>query len=170
MGWKLKTLLVLGLAMALVGCAWLGYSVRARYQGNDYVMQMTTAFNAAALVNGEETYTDPDRAVISAFEGQRYVILPENYKAVVSLLRKDSVMPPFRRVSADAPLEITVCGAARLRIEPDAGSVDGALVSFTADSGRRFTMHVRGGNIWKQIVEYATVGHGERLNLPLGEG
>ena len=75
-----------------------------------------------------------------------------------------------RRVGGDAPLEITVCGAARLLIEPDADSVDGALIAFTADSGRRFTMHVRGGNIWKQLVEYATVGHGERLNLPLEEG
>ncbi len=169
MGWKMKTLIALGLAMALAGGAWMGFSIRARYQGNDYVMQMTTAFNAAALVNGEETYTDEARAVISAYGGRRYVIIPENYKAVVSLLRKDYVMPPFRRVSKDAPLEITVCGGARLQAEPDPDGVDGALIRFTADNGRRFDMHVRGGNIWKQIVEYATVGHGDRLNLALGE-
>ena len=170
MGWKTKTLIILALLMALAGGAWMGFSIRARYQGNDYVMQMTTAFNAAALVNGDETYTDEGRAVISAYEGRRYVVIPENYKAVVSLLRKDYVMSMFRRVSKDAPLQITVCDGARLQIEPDPDSVDGALIAFTADSGRRFTMHVRGGNIWKQLVEYATVGHGERLNLPLEEG
>ena len=167
MGWKGKTLIALALAMALVGAVWMGYSIRARYHGNEYVMKMTLAFNAAALANGEETYTDPDRAVISACGGQRYVIVPENYKAIVSLLRKDCAMPLFRRPGKDAPLEITVCNSARLRLEPDPDSVDGALVAFTADSGQRFTMHVRGGNIWKQIVAYATVGHGEHPNLPL---
>lgn len=167
MGWKLKALVAIGLAMALVGCAWLGYAVHARYQGNVYIVRMTTAFNAAALVNGEETYTDADRAVISAYEGRRYVINPDNYKPLVSLLRKDCAMPMFRRVGKDAPLEIVVCGGARLDIRPDPDSVDGALIAFNDDTGRRFTMHVRGGNIWKQLVEYATAGHSGHPNLPL---
>ncbi len=167
MGWRLKIIVLFALAFFLFGCLWLGFSVYARYQGNDYLMQVTAAFNAAALVNGEETYTEPDKAVISAFEGKRYVVLPENYKAIVSLLRKDHVMPVFRRVGKDAPLSIDICGGARLRIEPDRDSVDGALVSFAADGGKRYTMHVRGGNIWEQLVRYATVGHSQYLNLPL---
>ena len=76
-------------------------------------------------------------------------------------------MPVFRRIRGDAPLSICICDGARLLIEPDRDSVDGALISFTTDAGKRYTMHVRGGNIWKQIVEYATVGHSQRQNLPL---
>ena len=167
MGWKLRILAFLAFGMFLVGCVWIGYVVVARYQGNGYLMEMTASFNAAALVNGEETYTEPDKAVISTYEGQRYVILPDNYKAIVSLLRKDHAMPLLRRVGKDAPLSISICDGAQLRIEPDRDSVDGALISFVADSGKHFTMHVRGGNIWKQLIEYATVGHGEKKNLPL---
>ena len=167
MGWRLKILVFLTLGTLLAYCAWLGYLVNARYQANEYVLQVAASFNAASLVNGEETYTEPDKAVISAYEGQRYVILPENYRAIVSLLRKDHVMPMFRRVGKDAPLSITICGSAQLKIEPDKNSVDGALVCFTTHTGKRFTMHVRGGNIWKQILEYTTIGHSEYRNLPL---
>ncbi len=167
MGWKLKTAVCLALVFFLGSCAWLGFTIYARYQGNAYLVAVTASFNAASLVNGEETYTEPDKAVISAFEGRRYVVVPENYKAIVSLLRKDHVMPMFRRVGKDAPLAITLCGSAQLRIEPDRDSDDGALVFFAGDGGKRYTMHVRGGNIWKQFLEYATVGHSGNKNLPL---
>ncbi len=167
MSWKLKAIVCLVLGVLLAYCAWLGYLVYARYQGNAYILQTAASFNAAALLNGEETYTEPDRAVISSYEGQRYVILPDNYRAIVSLLRKDSAMPMFRRVGKDAPLSITICDSARIQIEPDRGSVDGALVLFTSDTGKRFTMHVHGGNIWKQILEYTTTGHSGYRNLPL---
>lgn len=165
MGWKGRIAVALVCALLLGGVLLLGYIVHARYQGNAYVVQVAAAFNAAALVNGEETYTDAERAVISGYEGRRYVVLPENYKALVSLLRKDHAMPPFRRVGADAPLSIAICDSAFIQIEPDGD--DGALVCFTSDAGKRYTMHVRGGNIWKQIVEYATTGHSGRQNLPL---
>ena len=165
MTWRLKTVVLLVLVIFVTTCLWLGYAVHARYQGNEYVMELGIAFNAAALLNGEETYTDPDRAVVSAYEGQQYVILPENYKALVFLLRKDHAMPLFRRVREDAPLSITICDCTALRVEPE--SDDGALVSLTTDAGKRFTMHVRGGNIWKQILEYATIGHSENRNLAL---
>ena len=164
MSWRLRIAVIFVVVFLLATCLWLGYFIRARYQGNEYLVRLTASFNAAALLNGEETYTDPDRAVISAYEGRRYVVLPENYKPLVSLLRKDHAMPPLRRVGRDAPLTIDICGSARLCVEPD--GEDGALVRFTDEAGRRFTMHVRGGNIWKQIIEYATVGHGENQNLP----
>ena len=119
------------------------------------------------LWNGEETYTDPDRAVISSYQGQRYVIIPENYKAIVSLLRKDCAMPLFSRVGKDAPLSIAICASDTIDIEPCGNGVDEALIRFVNGSGKRFAMHVRGGNIWKQLVEYATTGHSERKNLPI---
>lgn len=166
MGWKSKAIVSLALVIFVATCLWLGYAVRARYQGNEYVLQLAAAFNAASLLNGEETYTDPDRAAVSTHEGQRYVILPENYKAVSFLLRKDHVMPLFRRVGADAPLTISICGCTGIRVEPDGD--DGALVCLVTDAGKTFTMHVRGGNIWKQILEYATTGHSENRNIALG--
>ena len=167
MSWKLKILVFTALGALLVYLAGLGYLVYARYQANEYVLQVAAAFNAASLVNGEETYTEPDKAVIADCEGKRYVILPENYRAIIALLRKDHAMPMFRRVGKDAPLKITICDSAVLRIKPDEGSIDGALVSFTNDAGKRFTMHVRGGNIWKQILGYTTTGSSEYRNLPL---
>ncbi len=167
MGWGLRILVSIAIVVFLVGCVWLGYALYAGNQGNEYVVQVTAAFNAAALVNGEETCTEADRAVISAYEGRRYVILPENYKAIVSLLRKDHAMPMFRRVREDAPLSIAICACAELKIEPDEGSVDGTLISFTTDTGKRYTMHIRGGNIWKQLIDYTTTGRPDRRNLPL---
>ncbi len=167
MNWILKSIVFLALGVLIVYCAWLGYLVYARSQGNEYTIQLTASFNAAALVNGEETYTDPDRAVISTYEGRQYVILPDNYKAIVSLLRKDHAMPMFRRVGKNAPLSITICGRTRLQIAPDKGSVDGALISLHTDGGKHFTMHVRGGNLWLQILEYTTAGRTHYRNLPL---
>lgn len=167
MGWKLKAAVSVAVALLIVGIACLGFFVYARYQANEYAARVAASFNAAALLNGEETYTEPDRAVISVYEGRRYVVLPENYKAIVSLLRKDCAMPLVRRVGKDAPLTITVCDSARLAIEPDRDSGDGVLISFAADTGKRFAMHARGGNIWKQLVGYATVGHSGRRNVPL---
>lgn len=167
MGWKGRTVLALAIAIFVAGCLFLGYMVRARYQANEYRVRVAAAFNAAMLVNGDETYTDPQRAVIATSEGRRYVVVPENYKALVTLLRKENAMPLFRRVGKDAPLTIDICDSARLRLRPDDNGQDGALVEFTTDAGKRFIMHVRGGNIWKQITEYATVGHGENRNLEI---
>ena len=167
MGWRMKTVVIFAVVLFVVTTAWLGFVVYARYQSNDYSVQVAAAFNAALLVNGEETFTDPDRAVISGYQEQRYVIVPENYKAIVSLLRKDCAMPPFKRAGKDAPLTITVCDSATISIRPDGDGVDAALIDFTAGDGRRYAMHVRGGNIWKQFVEYATAGHGQNKNLPL---
>lgn len=167
MGWRMKTVVIFAVVLFVATTAWLGFVVYARYQSNDYSVQVAAAFNAALLVNGEETFTDPDRAVISGFQGRRYVIVPENYKAIVSLLRKDCAMPPFKRAGKDAPLTITVCDSATISIRPDGDGVDAALIDFTAGDGKRYAMHVRGGNIWKQFVEYATAGHGQNKNLPL---
>lgn len=167
MGWRMKTVVIFAVVLFVATTAWLGFVVYARYQSNDYSVQVAAAFNAALLVNGEETFTDPDRAVISGFQGRRYVIVPENYKAIVSLLRKDCAMPPFKRAGKDAPLTITVCDSATISIRPDGDGVDAALIDFTTGDGKRYAMHVRGGNIWKQFVEYATAGHGQNKNLPL---
>ena len=168
MGWKGKLVVLLALVILICGILWLGFAVYARYQDNDYRIDMAAAFNAALLVNGDQTYTDPERAVICTYEGQRYVVLPDNYKAVVSLLRKDNAMPLFRRVGKDAPISIAICDSARMQIEPDRDSVDGALIAFITTGGKRYTMHVHGGNIWKQIVEYTTAGPIRSRNLPLG--
>ena len=167
MGWRSKILVFVALGVFVFGCVWLGYAVNARTKGNEYMIQLAASFNAAMLINAEETFTDPDRAIISACEGQRYIIIPENYSAVLSLLHKDHVMPMIRRVGKDAPLSISICGSTSISIEPDRDSVDGALILFVTDTGKRFTKHVRGGNFWTQILEYTTVGFPTRHNLPL---
>ena len=101
MSWKAKICIILVLVFLLSGILMLGFFVHARYRGNAYFVEVTAAFNAAALLNGEETFTDPERAVISTYDGTKHVIVPENYKGLVSLLRKENAMPPFRRISKD---------------------------------------------------------------------
>ena len=58
-GWRSKSIVAFALVFFFVTCAWLGYAVYARYQGNEYLVRLAASFNAATLVNAEETYVEP---------------------------------------------------------------------------------------------------------------
>ena len=166
MSWKGKLLIGIAAAILLTAIFFMIYVVRAKYRSNEYILQLGAAFNAAILVNGDETLTDPEYAVISEYDGKKYLIVPENYKALNTLLRKDAVMPIFGNSLKDAPLSIRICDTALVRIRPNKHSVDGASIYF--DTGtQHFYMHVKGGNIWTQILSWATKGSTHYDNIPL---
>ena len=50
MGWKLRAAVIFVVGFLIAGCLWFGYVVHARYQGNEYVVQLTAAFNAVLAV------------------------------------------------------------------------------------------------------------------------
>lgn len=164
--WGGRILITASLLLLAFGIFFLVYIIRAKYASNNYILRLGASFNAASLVNGAETFTEPEKAVITEYNGSRYVVLPENYKALNMLLRKDCASPLFPGSFADAPLTISICSDTLLRIRPDRGSVDGAVVSFETE-GHRYVMHIRGGNIWTQLLTYATEGDRRNPNILL---
>lgn len=161
--WKLMVLIAAGtLLFVIVGMI---YVVHAKYKMNDYVVQLGAAFNAATIVNAEETYTDEANAVIAQYQDQRAVIVPENYKALQSYLRRDYAMPPFSRVSKEKALHISFCGHSHLYIEPDRDA-QGATLHFESGD-ETFRMHVTGSDLWERILELCISGRNKYPNLPL---
>ena len=141
------------------------YVVRAKYALNDYTMQLGLGFNAAMMVNAEETYTDADKAVIAEYEGKRVVIAPENYKAVQSCLLRQAAMPLFGRVAREGALRISLCGEAEAFVQPDK---DGE--GFTVDwrSGdKRLIMHAAGGSHWQRLLTLCLEGATKSPNIEL---
>lgn len=141
------------------------YVVRAKYALNDYTMQVGFGFNAAMMVNAEETYTDAEKAVIAQYEGKRAVIVPENYKAIQSCLLRQAAMPIFGRVKHEGALRITLCGETEVYVQPDQ---DGE--GFTAEwiSGDEyFVMHAAGGNHWQRLLTLCLEGTAKTPNIPL---
>lgn len=57
------------LALAMI-IASMFYVVHAKYQMNDYVVELGLAFNAATIVNATETHMSEDDAVIAEYRGK----------------------------------------------------------------------------------------------------
>ncbi len=162
-----KLLTVLAICVLLFVILGFGYLVRAKYQMNEYTIQLGAALNAATLVNATETHTDDQNAVIASYQGRRVVIIPENYKALKAYLLQDHAMPPFGSVDEEKALSITICGESHLVIQGDKNG-QGALIRFVS-SGKSMLMHVSGGDIWEKILQIALEGRSNRLNLPLNQ-
>ena len=141
------------------------YVVKAKYALNDYTMQVGFGFNAAMMVNAEETYTDADKAVIAEYEGKRVVIAPENYKAVQSCLLRQAAMPLFGRVRHEGALRITLCGETEVYVQPDQDG-EGFTAEWISDS-ERFVMHAAGGNHWQRLVTLCLEGTAKSPNIEL---
>lgn len=152
-------------ALLVVLIGGMAYVVKAKYAINDYNKQMTFAFNAAMMVNAEETFTDDARAVIAEYGGQRVVIAPENYKALQTCLQRQAAMPPFGSVQEEGALKITFCGDSVLLARPDADK-DGFLVEWKTGEDR-FVMQTRGGNHWERLVSLCMKGRSSVPNIIL---
>ena len=141
------------------------YVIKAKYALNDYTMQVGFGFNAAMMVNAQETLLDEDSAVIAEYEGKRVVIAPENYKAVQSCLLRQAAMPLLGRVKHEGALRITLCGETEVYVQPDK---DGE--GFTAEwngKNRRFVMHAAGGNHWQRLLTLCLEGTAKSPNIAL---
>lgn len=165
MKWYTKLLVLIAIATLLFVIFGMGYLVNAKYKMNEYSVQLGAAFNAATYVNATETHTDAENAVIANYQGRSSVIVPENYKALQSYLRRDHAMPPFGGVDADDALHISICTQSHLYITGDKDG-QGALIRFET-AGKSFLMHVNGGDLWEKILTMALDGRSNMPNLPL---
>lgn len=165
MKWYWKLLLtVCALTMALY-IAGMIYAVRAKLAMNDYIIQLSMAFNAATMVNAKETYTDPDRAIIAEYGGERCVVVPENYRQLSGYLTWNHAMPPFGSVDEEEALHVSICGGSDLYIEGDEDG-QGAMVLFES-AGKRFTMHIASVDLWDKILKACMEGSYKAENIPL---
>ncbi len=165
MKWYTKLMILIALATLVFFIASMVYLVNAKYQMNEYNVQLGAAFNAATYVNAQETYTDEENAVIATYQGRSSVIVPENYKALQSYLRRDYAMPPFGRINTEEALHISICNASHLYIVGDKDG-QGALIRFET-AGKSFLMHVASGDLWDKIVQISLDGRHDTPNLPL---
>ena len=132
---------------------------------NEYNIQLSAAFNAVTLVNATEIHTDEESAMIAEYEGQRMIVAPDNYKMLLTYLRRDYAMPPFGRVNKEGALHLTICGATHIWVQGDG---DGQGATLIMDNGEKsFTMHVNGGDLWQKILDISTKGSYKSTNLPL---
>ena len=165
MKWYTKLLVALGVGTLIFVIVGFAYIVRAKYSMNEYAVQVAAAFNAATIVNATETHTDEQQAVIATYNGKSSVIVPENYKALQSYLRRDYAMPPFGKVKDEGALHISICGESHLYIRGDKDG-QGALLRLDTD-GKSFLMHVTGGDLWEKILKVSMDGRNDYPNIPL---
>lgn len=161
--WKLTIWIALLTLVFVIGG--MVYVVKAKFTMNEYVLQLGAAFNAATIVNAEETYTDEERAVIASYQEKRAVIVPENYKALQSYLRRDYAMPFYARINKEEALHISICGQSHVYIVSDKDGQGATLLMESA--GESYKMHVTGGDLWDKIVEISMNGRSKYPNLPL---
>ena len=165
MKWYWKGMIFITAAVLAFMIGGMVYLVKARYAMNDYVVQLGHSFNAAMLVNAEETFTEEEKAVIAEYQGERAVIVPENYKALQSYLRRDSAMPLISLFRRGEALHISFCGENHLYVQ---GDRDGQGAKILFECGKKtFRMHVSGGDLWQKIVDLSMKGWGQTPNLPL---
>ena len=164
-GFLLRAVVASALAALLLLIGGMIYVVRAKYALGDYTMQTAMQFNAAMMVNAEETYTDEARAVIAEYAGARAVIAPENYRAVLSCLTRQAAMPLYARVDEETAMHICICGSTDAYIAPDADG-EGFTVDWRSPEGR-LVMHTAGGNHWERLMTLCMEGSQKAQNIPL---
>ena len=166
MRWFSKALVIFAILLLVGGIAFFGYLVHARIQGNEYQFQIDAMLAAAAVANQEQPLTEPDRAVIAAYEGKSFAVHPENYKMLSFYLRKDCAMPPWGNVNPENALEIVFCEEGRILAAPMNETGDQVLIQLET-RGKKFTMHIRGGNVWSDLVRCCIQGTYKADNIPL---
>lgn len=165
MKWYTKLLILLSIGTLVFFIGGLIYVITAKYQMNEYALQVAASFNAATMVNASETHTDAPNAVVARYDECEAVIVPENYKALVSYLRRDHAMPFFSIMNKDTALHISICDRSHLYI---AGDPDGQGATIHFDSmGKTYRMHVRGGDLWDKILTISTKGSSKYPNISL---
>ena len=104
--------------------------------------------------------------MISEYEGKQYVIVPGNYLALSSFLRKDAAMPPFLNIDREKALKIVVCDESVFYLIPEQNNSDVVLIRLEAGN-RVFQMRTDGGNQWDSLLAVCTQGPYHDDNIPL---
>ena len=162
-----RVLIVLVVVLLVSAIVFMIYSVYARLEGSEYRFQVDAVLTAASLANEEDPLTtDPQKAVIAEYEGRRTVVVPDNYMALSSYLRKDAASKLFFSMDRENTLTLTVCNEAVFRIAPQDESGDVVLVELTT-MGRRFRIRTDGGNQWTSLLACCMKGTYHSENIPL---
>jgi hypothetical protein len=162
-----RVLIVLTVVLLVCGIAFLVFSIHSRLTCTEYQFQVDAILSAASIASGEDPLTsDPDRAVIAEYGGKRAVVVPGNFKALSSYLRKDAASLPFLSVDREKALKLTVCSEAVIYAVPDSVSEDVVLVELTT-MGRTFRIRTDGGNQWQSLLTCCMKGSYHDENIPL---
>ena len=163
----IRILIVFTVLLLVGGIAFLIFSVNARLTGNEYQFQVDAVLAAATIANGEDPLTtDPDKAVIAEYDGKRAVVVPGNYTALSSWLRKDAASLAFLSVDHEKALKLTICNEAVLYAVPDKGSEDVVLIELNT-MGKTFRIRTDGGNQWQSLLTCCMKGTYHDENIPL---
>lgn len=164
MKWYAKLIIAFSLLVLLAVILGMVYVVGAKNALNEYILRNGNAFNAAMLINGEETFTDPERAVIAEYEGTRAVVVPENYRALTYYLKENAARPIFARLRREGALTLTVCGGTVFTVAFDE---DGETATCElAGGGRPLLMRLRGIALRDRLLSTALEGTTAAKNLP----
>jgi len=164
MKWYTKLFLWLIIAIFVAIMLGMVYVVWAKYRIDDYKVQLTTSLNAAMIVNAEETFTDPESAVICEYDGARVVLAPENYRALTNYLTADSAPPLFARVDKQNSLHISLCGHEHIYVEGDEDG-DGVTIRFESRE-HTYIMHVGGySDLWNKLLTLCSTGTNRNPNI-----
>ena len=162
-----RVLIVFTVLLLVFGIAFLVWSVHSRLTGTEYQFQVDAILSAASVANGEDPLTtDPDKAVIAEYDGQKAVVVPGNYVTLSSYLRKDCANMLFSSLDRDKALKLTVCGEAVIYAAPDGASEDVVLIELTT-MGRTFRIRTDGGNQWQSLLSCCMKGTYHDDNIPL---
>ena len=156
MKWYAKLIVILALLALAAVIFGMVYVVTAKNNMNEYNIQSGAVFNAAMLINGETTYTDAEHAVIASYEGEKAVVIPENYKSLLFYLRQNAGWPLYIPVHREHALTIDVCGQSVFTVDFDANGEDAAVELITEN--KTFVMHIRGIALKERLLKCAMEG------------
>ena len=131
------------------------------------IPRLSAILSAASIANGEDPLTtDPALSVTAEYEGRKSVVVPGNYLALSSYLKKDAASMLFSSVSRENALKLTVCDIATLYLAPRNGSEDVVLVDLITKD-QTFHMRTDGGNQWQAVLNCCMTGTYHDGNIPV---
>jgi len=163
----MRILIIFTVALLVFGIGFLIFSVDARLKGTEYQFQVDAILSAASIANEEDPLTtDPALSVTAEYEGRKTVVVPGNYMALSSYLRKDAASMLFSSMNREKALKLTVCDIATILIAPQDESGDVVLVEL-ATKDQTFHIRTDGGNQWKALLDCCMQGTYHDKNIPL---
>ena len=165
---RIARILIVFVALLLVfGIAFFVFSVHSRLANSEYQFQVDAVLTAASIANGPDPLTtDPAVSVIAEYDGQRAVVVPANYLALSSYLRKDSAGLLFSSPNREKAMKITVCDVATFYLAPEGDSGDVVLIELITKD-RSFRVRTDGGNQWQCLLDCCLKGTYHDQNIPL---
>ena len=165
MKWGKRILIVFPILLLVAGIVLMGYLVSARRQSVEYQFQVDAILGACSVANGGEAVTDPERCVTAEYQDRRTVVVPGNYLALSTFLRRDAMMPFYAKMDRTEALKLTFCGQAELYAMPQRKGERVLIELNTGDA--RFLIQARGGNLWKSLLACCMEGTYHDENIPL---